>query len=85
MTLQDIKNRFENISDVAKVVPVGEDADYGIRYYFIDYSRMGIKDENGNNIVGHITRKKGDFATNEKFYSDMDKFDNAIKRVLKKC
>jgi len=85
MTLADIKYKFENHSDVCKVVLKGEDVEYGIRYYFIDYSRMGIKDIDGNTVVGHISRYNGGHSTNEKYYSDMDKFDNAIKRVLKKC
>jgi len=84
--LTDIKNHFKNVGDVVKVVCKGECEDYGKKYYFLDYAREDrkIKSIDGNYWVGVISRCSGGYTMTEKWYDNQDKFDNAMKRILKK-
>jgi hypothetical protein len=45
---------------------------------------MEIKSINGVNYVGYISRYSGGYSMSTKWYDDMTKFDNAIKRILNK-
>tara|TARA_R110000803_G_scaffold3583_1_gene12075 strand:- start:418 stop:675 length:258 start_codon:yes stop_codon:yes gene_type:complete len=82
-TLQDIKEGFK-LFDMAKVVLAGECEDNGIKYYIQDYTDKQIKTINGDFYIGVINRYNGGFQNRSKWYTDMNKFDNAIKRILKK-
>jgi len=82
-TLQDIKEGFKSF-DVAKIVCKGECEDYGLKYYIQDYTDMEIKSINGVNYVGYISRYCGGYSMSTKWYDDMTKYDNAIKRILNK-
>jgi len=84
-TLESIKEGFKTF-DTAKVLLAGENEDYGKKYYIVDYSNKDtqIKSIDGNYWVGVISRCSGGFTMTEKWYDNQSKFDNAIKRILKK-
>tara|TARA_R110001606_G_scaffold366818_1_gene522110 strand:+ start:394 stop:633 length:240 start_codon:yes stop_codon:yes gene_type:complete len=76
-TLKDIKKGFETF-DVQKVQL------NKLTYFFTDYRDMKIKSFNGSLYVGRISRYNDGFEMGEKWYTNQNKFESAIKRHLAK-
>ena len=77
-TLKDIQKGFETF-DVQKV-----ELKDSLTYYFTNYKDMEIKSFEGAIIVGQISRYSYGFEMGVKWYNNQNKFEEAIKRHLKK-
>ena len=77
-TLKDIQKGFETC-DVQKV-----ELKNSLTYYFTDYTDMQIKSFIGNVYVGKISRSSNSYEMGTKWYTNQIKFQEAIKRHLKK-